>query len=171
MLKGIISRVNLSEVPAVASLIREVAPLAFEGLGTPEQMYRWLDQHAGESVISARVTNPNCVVVAAKSDRGEIVGTAYLELSADEASLSGYLGGLYCRVRDRGLGTAIIRVLVQLAGSLGVSVVSLSVAAKNTRMLHVARRLGFMETSRYVDKEFFPTDVFVVLAMKMPPAE
>lgn len=165
---GIVRRAGIDDAPAISSLIREVAPLAFAGVGTSEQLAQWLNWHACESVIEARLNSNGSYTAIAIDETGEAVGTGYLEWRLDGMPSSVYLGGLYCRARGVGLGPVIIRALTQVGMSVGGSAIYLSVAAKNARMLHVVDTLGFLETGRYVDEKFFKKGCFVTLCANLP---
>jgi RimJ/RimL family protein N-acetyltransferase len=164
----VIRRADLDSVAEISAIIREVAPLAFAGVGTPQQLCGWLDQHSRESTIIARVLDPGSTTMLAQNEDGRVVGTAYLMLHVEGENTDWYIGGLYCRVRGRGWGPGIILHLCKMAESLGAHRVSLSVAAKNNRMLGVVARLGFREVDCYLDREFFTDDTFLTLSSPLP---
>lgn len=164
----VIRRADLDSVAEISAIIKEVAPFAFAGVGTPQQLHRWVAQHSRESTIIARILDPCSMTMLAQNEDGLVVGTAYLMLHVEGENTDGYIGGLYCRVRGRGWGPLLISRLSEMAESLGAHRVSLSVAAKNNRMLEVVARLGFREVNRYLDREFFTDDTFLTLSSPLP---
>lgn len=75
--------------------------------------------------------------------------------------LSGYdkhLGGIGIAIkkgfRDSGIGTEMMKTLVEQGKSWGLKVLMLTVFANNARALHVYRKIGFVETGR-IPKKFF----------------
>jgi len=56
--------------------------------------------------------------------------------------------------RDAGIGTEIMRTLVEQGGKMGLKVLILSAFETNKRAIHVYEKVGFVETGRIPKKHF-----------------
>jgi RimJ/RimL family protein N-acetyltransferase len=57
-------------------------------------------------------------------------------------------------VRDVGIGTEIMKTLVEQAKKTGLKVLTLSAFATNKRAIHVYEKIGFAQTGRVLKKHF-----------------
>lgn len=73
---------------------------------------------------------------------GEIVGSGQLILYPHSAELAEL--ATTAVYRSRGIGSAVITILTQIARYVGLTAVEISVTASNTRALALYRRLGFL---------------------------
>ena len=62
--------------------------------------------------------------------------------------------------RGFGIGTAIMRVLIEQASRMGMKVLTLSVYASNKRAIHVYRKVGFVRTG-LIPKKFLKQGKYV----------
>jgi ribosomal protein S18 acetylase RimI-like enzyme len=70
--------------------------------------------------------------------------------------------------RDSGIGTEMMKTLVQHGKLWGLKALMLTVFANNARALHVYRKIGFVETGR-IPKKFFKEGRYIdEVALTMP---
>ena len=62
--------------------------------------------------------------------------------------------------RDLGIGTEMMKILVEQAMNLGLKVLTLQAYATNRRAVHVYEKLGFVQTGR-VPKKYFKEGQYV----------
>jgi len=62
--------------------------------------------------------------------------------------------------RDAGIGTEIMRTLVEQGGKMGLKVLTLSAFGTNKRAIHVYEKVGFVETGR-IPKKHFRDDQYI----------
>ena len=62
--------------------------------------------------------------------------------------------------RDAGIGTEMVKALIEQAGVMGLKVITLSAFATNKRAIHVYEKVGFVQTGR-IPKKFFKDDEYI----------
>jgi putative acetyltransferase len=92
--------------------------------------------------------------LVAEVDRGLVASSDIHILSGDEKHV-GVLGIVVKNgFRSLGIGTEMMKILVEQAASLGLKVLMLYVFATNKRAVHVYEKVGFVETGKIPRKHF-----------------
>lgn len=93
---------------------------------------------------------------------GKVVGTSEIN-----KRLSGYdkhvgMLGIAIRsgFRDVGIGTEMMKTLIEQAQAMNLKVLTLSAFATNKRAIHVYGKVGFVKTGR-IPKKFFKEDKYI----------
>ncbi|HMK73501.1 MAG TPA: GNAT family N-acetyltransferase [Myxococcaceae bacterium] len=117
---------------------------------SPESVYqRYFAQrevHPRAEVVALLDTDPrsSCALVAEKVDDGTLLGIARYDL--DQTSGMGELGIVVAEAwQKRGVGTALVRRLVDVGKSHGVKGLRADVLVSNPGMIGVLRRVGLRE--------------------------
>jgi len=133
----------------IGALDRQAERDFIEGLSTQARRFRFLGQvaHPGEGLAglhdgAERARDVAFAAVATDEGRERIVGVGRYSTDAS---------GRRCKVvvavsdewRDRGLGTKLMRHLVDVARRRGVRKIATVASAENIRMSDLARQLGF----------------------------
>jgi len=130
----------------------------------PAVVRRWVDELDYAHVLP---------LVAVVQER--IVGDATLHFGVGPGRHIGELRIFLAKdYRRRGLGTAMLRSVVDLARKSGLQMVVAYVVADQTRVIKAFESIGFVAQCRYEDFFMFPdgetTDV-VILTMRLVPRE
>jgi len=100
---------------------------------------------------------------------GRVVANSEIVKGRGYASHVGVVGiAIKKGFRDLGIGTEMMKTLVEQARRMGVKVLTLSAFANNERAIHVYKKLGFVETGR-VPRKFFKDGAYIdeVIMTKM----
>lgn len=62
--------------------------------------------------------------------------------------------------RDSGIGTEMMKTMIEQARTLGLKVLTLQAFATNKRAIHVYENVGFVETGR-IPKKFFKENQYI----------
>ena len=93
---------------------------------------------------------------------GKVAGVA--EVQADSRDCARHVGvvGIVLKkgYRDVGIGTEVMKTLIEHAPLMGLKILTLSAFATNKRAINVYRRVGFVETGR-VPKKFLREGQYV----------
>jgi len=127
----------------INSVVDEGADIVIEERKTREEEVDWL------SGVIAKMEKGRGVHVVAEVD-GRVVASS--EVTRGGFHCESHLGSLGIIVksdyRDMGIGTEIIRALLEQARIMGLKVVTLSAFSTNRRAIHVYEKMGFEETGR-----------------------
>ena len=133
----------------INSLVEEQANIIVDEKVTREDELDWL------STALARLEKDETIYVIAEVD-GRVVGNS--ELSRKTTGRDRHVGTIGIAIRDGfreiGIGTEMIKTLIDQAKSRGLKVLTLSTFANNERAHHVYQKLGFADTGR-IPKKFF----------------
>lgn len=136
----ILKELNLPELVQVYNSIIEEG-LYFirnEGLPDVETAQEWYQERvkAGMVYIVVRVNN-------------EFIGGASIEPREGKASHVGYFG-IYLKkeFRNLGIGTRLIRKIVEVARQKNLEIIQLYVFASNKQAIHTYKKFGFQEVGR-----------------------
>jgi RimJ/RimL family protein N-acetyltransferase len=133
----------------INSLVDEKANILRDQKVTREAEIEWL------ATALSRMELEEVVYLVAEVD-GKVVASS--ELSRRLSGYDKHLGSIGIAIkngfRDSGIGTEMMKTLVEQGESWGLKVLMLTVFANNARALHVYRKIGFVETGR-IPKKFF----------------
>jgi RimJ/RimL family protein N-acetyltransferase len=139
----------------INSLVEEQANILVDEKVTREDELDWL------STALARLEKDETIYVVAEVD-GRVVGNS--ELGRKTKGRDKHVGTIGIAIRDGfreiGIGTEMIKTLIDQAKNMGVKALTLSVFASNERAHHVYRKLGFVDTGR-IPKKFFKEGEYI----------
>lgn len=126
-------------VPVYNSIIEEgLYFIRNEGLPDVETAQEWYQEQvkAGMMYIVVRVNN-------------EVIGGASIEPKEGKASHVGYFG-IYLKkeFRNLGIGTRLIRKIIEVARQKNFEIIQLYVFASNKQAIHTYKKFGFQEVGR-----------------------
>nr|MDO8099170.1 GNAT family protein [Candidatus Njordarchaeota archaeon] len=138
---------NLAEF--ANSLIDEGAEITLDKKQTRESEADYLAQ------TLAAVEKNEMISVVAEAD-GKVVGnssvTRYSRISQSHMGMSGI--SVRAGYRDTGIGTEMMRVLIEESRKMGLKLLILDVFGTNERARHVYEKMGFKEVGRIPDGLF-----------------
>lgn len=132
-------------------VVREAKPLDTESIVTlmttePDNLNypvgESLDRLAPELTkmrVQARIESADMSMIVAEVD-SQIVGTGYL-------SEEGHISSTYVKTPKRGVAKALLKARIQKAEELGLTSITMSVYKENTKLLKLAKSLGFEQLS------------------------
>jgi len=126
-------------VPVYNSIIEEgISFIRNKRLPDVETAQEWYQEQvkAGMTYIVARVNN-------------EFIGGASIEPREGKASHVGYFG-IYLKneFRNLGIGTRLIRKIIEVARQKDFEIIQLYVFASNKKAIHIYKKFGFQEVGR-----------------------
>jgi RimJ/RimL family protein N-acetyltransferase len=132
----------------INSLVDEKAEIARTERVTREKEAEWLPK------MLACLEKDELFFLVAEVDKGLVASSDIHILSGDERHV-GVLGIVVKNgFRSLGIGTQIMKILLEQAKSLGLKVLTLFVFATNKRAVHVYEKVGFVETGKIPRKHF-----------------
>jgi len=139
----------------INSVVDEGADIMIEDRKTREEEVDWL------SGVIAKMEKEKGVHVVAEVD-GRVVASS--EVTRGGFRAESHLGSLGIIVRsdyrDMGIGTEIMKVLLEQARFMGIKVATLTAFSTNRRAIHVYEKVGFEETGR-IPKGFYKNGSYV----------
>ncbi len=112
------------------------------------------------SGVLRRLEKDEVVYILAEVD-GEVIASSEIARRGGYEEHVGVLGIVIKKgFRDLGIGTEIIRALIEQGGAWKLKVLTLSLFASNKRAFHVYEKVGFVETGR-VPKKFFRSGKYI----------
>jgi RimJ/RimL family protein N-acetyltransferase len=124
----------------VNSLVDEAAETYRDEKASRDEEIDWL------SGVLARLEESKTFFLVAEVDGGVVASSDVNGQRAYEKHL-GVVGIIVRRgFRDLGIGTAMMRVLLEQAQEMGLNVLTLSTFASNKRAIHVYENVGFVQT-------------------------
>lgn len=137
---------NLMEL--INSLVDEKAEIARTEKVTREEEAEWLPR-----MLSSLEKNELFFLVVEVD--GELVGSSDLDVLPGDEKHVGVLGIVIKKgFRDMGIGTEMMKTLVDKASALGLKLLMLHVFATNERAIYVYEKTGFVQTDRIPKKHF-----------------
>nr|MDO8099197.1 GNAT family protein [Candidatus Njordarchaeota archaeon] len=125
------------------SLVEEGAEIMLDQKQTREQEVDWLARALSELEKGEKI------YVAAEVD-GKLVGNSHV--SKPSARRQSHLGVLGIAIRDGyrdiGIGTEMMRILIDQSRKMGLKILILDMFADNGRARHVYEKVGFREVGR-----------------------
>jgi RimJ/RimL family protein N-acetyltransferase len=132
----------------INSLVDEKAEIANTKKVTREQEAEWLRK------MLMRLEKDELFFLVAEVDKGLVASSDIYIQSGDESHV-GVLGiVIKSGYRDFGIGTQMMKTLMEQAAALGLKLLMLQVFATNRRAIHVYEKLGFAHSGRIPKKHF-----------------
>jgi RimJ/RimL family protein N-acetyltransferase len=132
----------------INSLVDEKAEIARTDKVTREDEVEWLPK------VLARLEKDELFFLVAEVN-GKVVASSDIDILTGNEKHVGVLGiVLKSGFRDLGIGTEIMKTLVEQAMALGLKVLTLQAFATNNRAVHVYEKVGFVQTGRVPKKHF-----------------
>ena len=131
---------------------------------TLAQERAWIDER-----LASLAAGKGIPLFAFAGDR--YIGSAVIELGSLVASHIGYFGiGLASEWRDQGIGTALMRAVINEAERLlaGMQMIQLDVFATNVRGIHLYLKMGFTEYARLPGAVHHRGDYVDMISMYRP---
>jgi RimJ/RimL family protein N-acetyltransferase len=147
----------------INSLVDERADILFTERTNREAEADWLGE------LLAEIEKGDVICVAPEVS-GKVVGNSDVHKGRGRKSHIGTLGIALSRgYRDVGIGTEMMRVLVEESRRIGLKLLRLSVFDSNLRAKHVYEKVGFREVGRIPKgmrkEEGYVDEVFMVLEL------
>jgi len=147
----------------INSLVDEGADILFIERTNREAEADWLGR------LLAEIEKGDVICVAAEVN-GKVVGNSDVHMGKGRKSHIGTLGiALSQGYRDVGVGTEMMKVLIEESRQVGLKLLRLSVFDSNLRAKHVYEKMGFREVGRiprgmrkemvYVDEVFMVAEL------------
>lgn len=154
------------DVLAISTVIHAASAEGVGLEGTPEELEAWQEENCRLSLISSRLlsTKGTTLVAQSSSKRGTcaLVGTGFAKILDDG---QGYIGALYCIVKEKGLGTQILEGLIAWLSEREVKTIRVVVSGNNIPMLTLAKKFGF-EIVGEEKGQYFINGTWLVLERK-----
>ena len=132
----------------INSLVDEKAEIALTVKVTREEEAEWLPK------MLARLEKDELFFLVAEVDRKVVASSDIHILGGDEKHV-GVIGiVIKSGFRGLGIGTEMVKTLVEQAALLKLKVLMLHVFATNKRAVHVYEKVGFVQTGRVPKKHF-----------------
>jgi RimJ/RimL family protein N-acetyltransferase len=132
----------------INSLVDEKAEIARAVKATREEEAEWLPK------MLASLQKDELFFLVAEVGRKLVASSDIHILHGDEKHV-GVLGIVVKNgFRDLGIGTEVMKTLIERATTLGLKVLTLQVFATNRRAIHVYEKVGFVQTGTVPKKHF-----------------
>lgn len=132
----------------INSLVDEKAEIARTEKVTRKEETEWLPK------MLANLEKNELFFLVAEVD-GKLVASSDVHILSGDEKHVGVLGIIIKRgYRELGIGTEIMKALVEQTTTLGLKVLTLHVFATNKRAIHVYEKVGFIQTGRIPKKHF-----------------
>jgi RimJ/RimL family protein N-acetyltransferase len=132
----------------INSLVDEKAEIARSEKVTREEESEWLPE------MLARLEKDELFFLVAEVG-GKVIASSDIHIMSGNDKHVGVLGiVIKSGFRDSGIGTEMMKTLVELAVTLGLKVLTLQAYATNKRAVHVYEKVGFVLTGRVPKKHF-----------------
>jgi RimJ/RimL family protein N-acetyltransferase len=139
----------------INSLVGEKANIVLNKRVSREEEIDWLAR------ALSRLERDEVIYVVAEVD-GKVVANS--ELSRRQSGYDKHVGSIGIAIRDGfrdiGIGTEMIKALVEQGRAAGLKVLTLSVFENNERAIHVYEKVGFKKTG-LIPKKFFKKSKYV----------
>ena len=139
----------------INSLVEERADILIDEKLSRDEEIDWL------SKTLARLERDETFHLVSEVD-GKVVGSA--EFGRKTSGYERHVGTLGIVIsndyRDMGVGTEMMKALIEQARAMGLKLLTLCVYATNERAKHVYQKLGFVETGR-IPKKYFKEGKYV----------
>ena len=130
-------------IELINSLIEEGADIEYDAKKTRDEEVDWLSR------AIAQVEKGNTLHMVAEVD-GKVVASS--SVNKRRFSCESHVGDLGILIksgyREVGIGTEMMKTLIDQANIIGLGILTLTVFATNKRAIHVYEKVGFKETGR-----------------------
>ena len=138
----------------INSLVKEKANIIKTVNMTREEEASWLSR----ALVS--IERGDMLYVAAEVD-GEVVANSEIGRGDGYSAHVGGLGiGIKSGFRDMGIGTEMMKALIDQGKNWGLKLLTLSVFGSNSRAIHVYEKVGFVQVGR-IPRKFFKEGNYV----------
>lgn len=138
----------------INSLVDEKAEIANTKKVTREEEAEWLQK------MLMRLEKDELFFLVAEVERGVVASSDLHILSGDENHV-GVLGiVIRSDYRDFGIGTEMMKTLMEQGAALGLKLLMLNVFATNRRAIHVYEKVGFAQAGR-IPKKHYRQDQYI----------
>jgi RimJ/RimL family protein N-acetyltransferase len=138
----------------INSLVEEKADIIRDTLVTREEEIEWLSR-----ALVRQEKNETIHIVAEVNGRA-VANSEITRLSGYEKHV-GMIGiAIKNGFREVGIGTEMMRTLIELGKKMDLKVLELSAFANNERAIHVYEKIGFVETGK-VPKKFYKEGKYI----------
>jgi len=132
----------------INSLVDEGADITMIEKITRNEELEWLSQ------LLPRIEKDEIFHIVAEVD-GRVIASSNLRKKKGNASHVGDIGIIIKNgYRDVGIGTELLKTLINRAKAVGLEILTLRVFSSNTRAIHVYEKTGFHETGRIPNGRF-----------------
>jgi len=126
----------------INSLVEEEADICRDKKATREEEADWLGKFLAE------IEKSTTIGIVAETE-GKVVANSEVKRRSGPMSHVGYLGiAIRAGYRNIGIGTEMMKTLIEESRKMGLKVLILEVFASNKRARHVYEKAGFKETGR-----------------------
>jgi L-amino acid N-acyltransferase YncA len=133
----------------INSLVKEKADIIMAETVSRKEEVEWLSR------ALSRLERGEVFYLVAEVE-GKVVGNS--ELAKGQSRYEKHVGGVGIALRDGfrdiGIGTEMMKTLIDQAHKTGLKVLTLTVFATNGRAIHVYEKVGFTQTGRTPKKHF-----------------
>ena len=153
-----------SDLLAISNII-EIASVDGVGIeGSVEELRSWQKANCSVDLIKTRINDSSTLLLVSeilpnKEGLIGLVGTGFAQVKEDG---QGYIGGLYCLARGKGVGSGLINGLSNWLIEHKARNITMVVAGGNKRMLSLANKLGF-EAVGLERGEFFVNGTWLIM--------
>lgn len=139
----------------INSLVTEGANIVRKFKVTREDEIAWLASALG------RMERREIVYITAEVE-GKVIGNS--EIGSRQGGYDKHVGGIGIAIkkgfRDIGIGTEMMKALINQGREMGLKVLTLTAFANNRRAIHVYEKLGFQKTGK-IPMKFFKRGKYV----------
>jgi RimJ/RimL family protein N-acetyltransferase len=129
--------------------------------GTAEELDDWRQENASTALVRARLSeNTTLLLVSEGRNESESIGLYGTGYAAMTSGGEAYIGGIYCGVRRKGVGSAIVEELVHWLISKDIKVIEMTIAQHNYIMKKIAEKFGFTKEGELSSDRFYKHGTF-----------
>lgn len=134
---------NFSIRPATQADVTSILALTIDGIQVwgshlTRNIQPWLDETCNVNHIASKLSKPHHAIFVAVAD-GKTVGTISLDTANDSSS---HMGGLYCSLKKRGIGTALLQHVMDASLDLGYDTMECEIYENNVASLSLMKKHG-----------------------------
>lgn len=157
-----------SDLICIQEIIKSASVEGIGIEGTQEELFAWQKTNCAISLLKSRLEDSKTLLLVSETsqtneDIKSLVGTAYAVIKEGN---KGYLGGLYCIVKGKGVGSSLIKDLSLWLEVQGAKSIEMVVAGRNKAMLSLVDKIGFEIVGSEVG-EFLKNGTWLILKKKL----
>jgi RimJ/RimL family protein N-acetyltransferase len=139
----------------INSLVEEKANIIRDQKVSREEEIEWLSR------ALVRQEKEEVIYIVAQVD-GKAVANS--EINRKQSGYEKHVGAIGIAIkegfRDLGIGTEMMKALIEQGKKMGLKVLTLAAFANNARAIHVYKKIGFVETGR-IPRKFFKDNKYI----------
>lgn len=101
-----------------------------------ESLKPWVEATCSPEALAKKISSPDYTYFVSSDENGTIVGTAYLN-TTDK-----YMGGLYCGIKGKGIGTSLMNQVFAKAAAHELDYVACEIYENNIPSISLMTKLG-----------------------------